>query len=158
MTFKKHTLNTYFSGMKKTLNTMYVFLHEFFLICLSYHVLSKIVNMTKTTLFSNFACFCTPKRCTHVHCLVLKNNPNYMIFFLRGWYPTSNTSAPAPPPPPRTVFASINQILLKSHFYINQNALKTLLHGWAGSRVLLGQSRIIFKLQSWKKYNRKNYN
>ena len=31
-----------------------------------------------------------------VHCLVQKNNPNYVIFFFRGWYPTSNTSAPPP--------------------------------------------------------------
>ena len=29
----------------------------------------------------NFARFCTPKRCTRVHCLVLKNNPNYVNFF-----------------------------------------------------------------------------
>ena len=35
------------------------------------------------TLFSNFARFCTPKRCTRVHCLVLKNNPNYVNFFTR---------------------------------------------------------------------------
>ena len=47
----------------------------------------------KHTHFSNFARFCTPKQCRCVHCLVLKNNPNYVIF-LRGWYPTSNTNAP----------------------------------------------------------------
>ena len=35
----------------------------------------------KHTLFSNFERFCTPKRCTRVHCLVLKNNPNYVNFF-----------------------------------------------------------------------------
>ena len=56
----------------------------------------KFVNMTKNTpffsfffffsgLLSNFARFCTRKRCTHVHFLVMKNNPNYVIF-LRGWY------------------------------------------------------------------------
>ena len=56
----------------------------------------KLVNMAKNTpFFNNFARFCTPKRCTRVHCLILKNNPNYVIF-LRGWYPTSNTSAPPP--------------------------------------------------------------
>ena len=35
----------------------------------------------KHTLFSNFARFCTPKRCTCIHCLVLKNNTNYVNFF-----------------------------------------------------------------------------
>ena len=48
------------------------------------HVLSKICQCDqKHTLFSNFACFCTPKRCTRVHCLVLKNNPNYVNYFTR---------------------------------------------------------------------------
>ena len=56
----------------------------------------KFVNMTKNTpfltffflflflfFFSNFATFCTPKRCTRVHCLVLQNNPNYVkVFFI----------------------------------------------------------------------------
>ena len=62
----------------------------------------EFVNMTKNIpFFSNFARFCTPIRCTRVHCLVLKNNPNYVFFFfffffLRGWYPTSNTLVPPP--------------------------------------------------------------
>ena len=33
--------------------------------------------MTKNTLSSSFACFCNPKRCMRVHCLVLKNNPDW---------------------------------------------------------------------------------
>ena len=42
----------------------------------------KFVYMTKNTpFFSNFARFCTPKRCTRVQCLVLKNNPNYVNFW-----------------------------------------------------------------------------
>ena len=46
------------------------------------HVLSKIyLYDQKHTLFSNFARFCTPKRCTRVQCLVLKNNPNYVNFW-----------------------------------------------------------------------------
>ena len=49
-----------------------------------HHVLSKICQYDqKHTLFSNFARFCTPKRCTRVHCPVLKNNPNYVNFFTR---------------------------------------------------------------------------
>ena len=35
---------------------------------------------SKVTPLPIFRCFCTPKRCTCVHCLVLKNNPNYMNF------------------------------------------------------------------------------
>ena len=71
----KHTLNTYFSGLK--IDPKYVFLHTFLLICPS-------CPFQKHTFFFffffNFARFCTPKRCTRVHCLVLKNNPNYVIF------------------------------------------------------------------------------
>ena len=44
--------------------------------------LPKLVYMTKnTSFFSNFARFCTPKQCTRVQCLVLKNNPNYVNFW-----------------------------------------------------------------------------
>ena len=60
----------------------YAFLHAFFLICPSCPS-QNCQNDQKHTLFSNFARFCTPKRCTHVHCLVLKYNPNYMNFFTR---------------------------------------------------------------------------
>ena len=35
----------------------------------------------KKHLFSNFAHFSTPKWCTLIHCQVLKNNSNYVIFF-----------------------------------------------------------------------------
>ena len=73
----KHTLNTHFSGMK--IDPKFVFLHAFFLICPS----CPFQNDQKHTLFSNFARFCTPKRCTRIHCLVLKNNPNYVNFFTR---------------------------------------------------------------------------
>ena len=79
-----------------------MFLDAFFLIVP--HILSQICHYDQKPsfffFFPSFARFCTPKRCTHVHCLVLKNNPTYVIFFvlfcfcfcLRGWYPTSNTS------------------------------------------------------------------
>ena len=98
----KHTLNTYFLGMKT--DPKYAFLHAISSIC-PLCPFPKFVNMTKKkTLFSNFARFCTPKRCTRVHCLVLQSNPKcvfyffilfyfIIMFFLRGWYPTSNTSA-----------------------------------------------------------------
>ena len=75
----KHTLYTYFSGMK--IDPKFAFCMRFSLFVP--HVLSKCVNMTKNTPFFQFACFCTPKRCTRVHCLVLKNNPNYVNFFTR---------------------------------------------------------------------------
>ena len=45
---------------------------------------TKFVNMTENTPFSPILhIFCTPKRCMHIHCLVLKNNPNYVIFFYK---------------------------------------------------------------------------
>ena len=73
--FSKHTVNTYFSGMKE--DPKYAFLHALFLICSFCHY-DQI-----HTPFSNFARFCTPKQCMRVHCLVLKNNPNYVNFFSR---------------------------------------------------------------------------
>ena len=76
-THKKHP--TYFSGMK--IDPKYVFLHAFFLICLSCPFQNNCLYDQKHTFFPNFARFCTPKRCTRVHCLVLKNNPNYVNFW-----------------------------------------------------------------------------
>ena len=91
----KHTLNTYFSGMK--IDPKYVFLHVFLLICPSCPF-QNLSIWPKTHPFSNFTHFCTPKRCTRVHCLVLKNNPNYVNFFTRmisnfkyKWSPGQNT-------------------------------------------------------------------
>ena len=69
----------------------------------------KFVYMTKNTpFFSNFARFCTPKQCTRVQCLVLKNNPNYVNFWTsmippltfewppRGWYSRTHTKEKRP--------------------------------------------------------------
>ena len=74
----KSTLITYFSGMK--IDPKYTFLHAFFLIWPSCPP-QNLSIWPKTHLFSNFARFCTPKRCTHVQCLDLKNNPNYVNFW-----------------------------------------------------------------------------
>ena len=89
----KHTLNTYFSGKK--IDPKYAFFHAFFLIFrMSF---PKCVNLTKNTpFFSIFARFCTPKRCKRVHCLVLKNNPNYVNLFTRM---ISKFKYKCPPPP-----------------------------------------------------------
>ena len=67
----KHTLKTYFSGMK--IDPKYAFLHAFFLI-------------GPSCPYQNLS-------------LCPKTHPFFPIFlitwiFLRGWYPTSNTSAP----------------------------------------------------------------
>ena len=74
---KKKHLNTYFSGMK--IDLKYVFLHVVFLICLS----CSFQNLSLWRKAHPFFHFFTPKRCTRVHCLVLKNNPNYVNFFMR---------------------------------------------------------------------------
>ena len=154
MTFKTHPKHIFFRYEK---DPKYVFLHEFFLICLSYHVLSKIVTMTKNTPFFPILHVFAPLNDVREYIAwSLKTTLITWFFFYED-----DIQLQIQVPPPRAVFASINQILLKSHFYINQNALKTLLHGWAGSRVLLGQSRIIFKFLSFnhgRNINPKNYN
>ena len=71
----KHNLNMYFSGTK--IDPKYMFLHAFSLICPSF----PFQNLSIWPKTHPFYHFCTSKRCTRVHCLVLKNNPNYMIFF-----------------------------------------------------------------------------
>ena len=68
-THKKHPrVITYFSGMK--IDHKYAFLYAFFLICLS----CPFQNLSpKTYPFFQFSTFLQAKRCTCVHCLVLKN-------------------------------------------------------------------------------------
>ena len=85
----KSTLITYFSGMK--IDPKYAFLHAFSFICQSYPF--QNLYDQKHTLFSNFARFCTPKWCTHVQCLVLKNNRNYVSFWT-SLIPLWHSSAP----------------------------------------------------------------
>ena len=77
----KHTLNTYFWGMK--IDRKYKFLHAFFVIFPSCPFQNLSIWPKTHLFFPNFAHFCTPKRCTRVQCLVLKNNPNYVNFFTR---------------------------------------------------------------------------
>ena len=72
-THKKHP-NHVFSGMK--IDPKYAFLHAFFLICVS----CPFQNLSIWPKTHPFFHFCTPKRCTRVQCLVLKNNPNYVNF------------------------------------------------------------------------------
>ena len=72
------TLIMYYSGMKK--DPKYAFLLAFFFICLSC-AFQNLSIWPKSHPFSNFARFCTPKQCTRVQCLLLKNNPNYVNFW-----------------------------------------------------------------------------
>ena len=87
----KSTLITYFSGMK--IDPKYAFLHALFL---NLPVMSfpKFVYMTKNTPFFLFCMFF--KRCTLVHCLVLKNNPNYVNFWT-SLIPALTFECPPPP-------------------------------------------------------------
>ena len=77
----KGTLITYFSGMK--IDPTYAFLHAFFLICLSCPFQTSLCDQKHTLFFPilHFYFFCTPEQCMRVHCLVLKNNPNYVNFW-----------------------------------------------------------------------------
>ena len=89
----KHTLNTYFSGMK--IDPKYAFLQAFFLICLSRPFQNLLIWPKTHHCFSpcNFARFCT---LNNVRTYIDWSLKTTLItwFFLRGWYPTSNTSAP----------------------------------------------------------------
>ena len=91
----KHTLNTYFSGVK--LYPKYVFLQAFFLI-LSIMSFPKFVNtcMTKNTPFFPILHVFAPLN--DVRTLPgPENNPNYVNFFTRM---ISNFKYKWPPPPP----------------------------------------------------------
>ena len=88
----KSTLIMHFSGMK--IDPKYAFLHAFFLTCPSCPS-QNLSIWPKTHSFSNFARFCTPKRCTHVQCLVWKTTLITWIFG-RAWYPPWHSSAPPP--------------------------------------------------------------
>ena len=62
----KHTLNTYFSGMKIDPKKI---LHAFFLICVSCPFQNLSIWPKTYPFFPNFARFCTPKWYTRVLCL-----------------------------------------------------------------------------------------
>ena len=89
----KHTLNTYFSGTK--IHPKYSFLHAFFLICVSLSF-PKFVNMTKNIPFFPILHVFAPLNDVHAYIAWSWKTTLIMWIFLWGWYPTSNTSAPAP--------------------------------------------------------------
>ena len=110
----KSTLITYFSGMK--IDPKYTFLHAFFLI-LSIMSFPKIcLYDQKHTLFSNFARFYTPKQCTWVQCLVLKNNPNYVDFWM-SLIPPWHSSGP---PGNFYQFCLINEQIFKRFYKVGK--------------------------------------
>ena len=113
------------------------FCMRFSLICPSCPFQNLLYDQ-KHTLFSNFARFCTPKRCTRVHRLVLKNNP-YMIFFLHGQYPTSNTSAPP------GYFHNICHIFRTPYTIVTQHELMRLFEGDIKTDILNSTYCSIFK-------------
>ena len=89
----KSTLITYFSGMK--VDPKYAFLHAFFLICPS----CPFQNLSIWPKTHPFFQFCTPKQCTRVQCVVLKNNPNYVNFWM-SLIPPLTFECPPPPANP----------------------------------------------------------
>ena len=99
---KKHPIHVFFRYENRLL------LRVFACIFLNLSIMSfpKYVYMTKNTpFFSNFARFCTPKRCTCIQCLVLKNNPNYVNFWT-SLIPPLDIRVPPPPPRAKTTFAA----------------------------------------------------
>ena len=88
----KHTLNTYFSGKK--IDPKYAF---FACVFLNFpYVLSKIVNMTKNTPFFPFLHVFAPLNDVSEYIAWSWKTTLITWFFLRGWYPTLNTSALPP--------------------------------------------------------------
>ena len=86
----KHTQNTYFSGMK--IEPKYAFFHAFFLICTScpYQNLSL---WPKTHPFFPILYIFAPLKDVRAYIAWSWKTTLITWFFLRGWYPTSNTSA-----------------------------------------------------------------
>ena len=80
-----------FSGMQ--IDHKYTFLHAFFLICLSC-VLSIFVNMTKNIPFFPILHVFAPLNDVRAYFAWSWKTTLISWIFLRGWYPTSNTSAP----------------------------------------------------------------
>ena len=103
--FKIHPKHVFY---RCEIDPKHAFLHAFFLICPSCPF-QNLSIWPKTHLFSNFARFWTPKRCTRVHCLVLKNNPNYVNFFTRM---ISNFKYKSPPPRGVTLSVDENAVVL----------------------------------------------
>ena len=87
----EHTLNTYFSGMK--IDPKYAFLHAFFFI-LSVMSFPKFVIWPKTYPFFQFCTFFAPLNDVRAYIAWSWKTTLIMWIFLRGWYPTSNTSGP----------------------------------------------------------------
>ena len=75
-------------------------------------------------IFSNFARFCTPKRCTRVQCLVQKKTTLITWIFGRAWYPLDIRVGPPPPPKThlflyyyRKMFVFLFLVLRRGQFY-----------------------------------------
>ena len=89
----KHTLNTYFSGMK--IDPKYAFLHAFFLI-LSVMSIPKFVNITKNIPFFLILHVFAPLNDVRAYIAWSWKTTLITWIFLRGWYPTSDTNGPPP--------------------------------------------------------------
>ena len=85
----KHTVNTYFSGMKE--DPKYMFLHVF---CKNFSVMSftKFVSMTKNTPFFPILHVFAPLTNVRVYIAWSWKITLITWIFSRGWYLTSNTS------------------------------------------------------------------
>ena len=99
----KHTLSTYFPVMQ--IDPRYTFLDAFFLISPSCPFLN--LWTWPRTHFSQILHVFAPLNdlWTYVHYLVLKNNPNYMIFFFTRMISNFKYKWFPPPPPFDTQFA-----------------------------------------------------
>ena len=87
----KHTINTYFLGMK--IDPKYAFLHAFFSICLPYTFQNLSIWPKNTPFFPILHVF-APRNDVRTYIVWSWKATLITWIFLRGWYPTSNTSDP----------------------------------------------------------------
>ena len=90
----KHTLSTYFSGMK--IDPKYAFLHAFFLIWASCPFQNLSIWPKTYPFFLILHVFAPLNDIRAYIAWSWKTTLVTWIFFLRGWYPTSDTSGPPP--------------------------------------------------------------
>ena len=138
----KSTLITYYSGMKKKKKPKHAFFACIFL-NLPVMFFPKFVYMTKNTpFFPIMHVFCTPKRCTRVQCLVLKNNPNYVNFWTSLIPPLTFECPPSPSPGHFCHLPKCRHLALHWHLSrplsqvnmrVNGSMVTLLLRGTAGS-------------------------
>ena len=97
----KHTLNTYFSGMKIDPTRFWMRFSSFV-----HYVLSKIYQYDQNTPFFQILHVLVPLNDVRAYIACSWKTTQITWIFLQGWYPSSDTSAPPQHPDKTTIFIS----------------------------------------------------